>query len=143
MHGLARPCLASQLALLVPVGSKPNKRFRRLTCLKLVGTALIVGAPPLEHPRAAPRIAIRNPSAPLSRWLYHSLPAASTVRQGKNMVLGPSLAVSTKVDIPANAYARKSPRVLNLELTQSNLRKRSKGEKNLFRAGGWTGVAYW
>jgi hypothetical protein len=43
-----------------------QQAFRRLTCLKLVGTGLIVGAPPLEHPRAAPRIAIRNPSAPLS-----------------------------------------------------------------------------
>jgi hypothetical protein len=44
---------------------------------------------------------------------------------------------------PDNAYARKtenSPRLLHLQLRQSNLRKRSKGEKNLLnllRAGGW------
>ena len=51
---------------LVPVGSKPNRRFRRLTCLKLVGTGLLLVRRPLEHPRPAPRMRSGTPSAPLS-----------------------------------------------------------------------------
>ena len=44
---------------------------------------------------------------------------------------------------PANAYARKITKTTPSAVRQSNLRKRSKGEKSRLRAGGWAEVAYW
>jgi hypothetical protein len=138
-----RACVPAR-AIRYPIGSKPNRLFRRLTCLRLVGTGLIVGAPPLEHPRAALRMRSGTPSAPLSSVASPlSIGSFNPLRGGRTMVLGPSLGGQHESGYtPPTRTLEKSPRLLHLQLRQSNLRKRSNGEKDLLGAAGWAGVAY-
>jgi hypothetical protein len=108
-------CMASRgrvLRLCSPyfgtVGSKPNRCFRRLTCLRLVGAGLIVSAPPLEDLRPAPRTRSRTPSAPAVLGgftaLYRQLQPCARARTWCLNLVWRS---ARKWIHPANAYARK------------------------------------
>jgi hypothetical protein len=108
IHGLGRPSCVFAPATRYPVGSKPNRRFRRLTCLRLVGTGLIVGAPPPELPGPAFRMRPRTPSgtAVLAGFttLYRQLQPCDRARAGCFDLVWRS---ARKWIHPANTYARK------------------------------------